>query len=132
MEIVFLAKDAPAQIRTVDELERHSSGRRARRDGAVAVATQPTADDAAVDAKHDSRAAESRDVGFPRDSLHFGEDAAPFAVIARSAGGGWDIDTIAQAYRASMGERLDRLRGAKLKQSWKGFCESYRARRGAP
>jgi hypothetical protein len=35
LEFRFEAKDAPAQIGTVDELERHSSGRRARRDAQV-------------------------------------------------------------------------------------------------
>lgn len=44
VEFRFEAKDAPAQIGTVDELERHSAGRRARREGAVetvAVAGPP-------------------------------------------------------------------------------------------
>ncbi|WP_210359111.1 replication initiation protein [Sphingomonas beigongshangi] len=35
VEFRFEAKDAPAQIGTVDELERHSAGRRARREGTV-------------------------------------------------------------------------------------------------
>lgn len=35
VEFRFEAKDAPAQIGTVDELDRHSAGRRARREGTV-------------------------------------------------------------------------------------------------
>ena len=54
------------------------------------------------------------------------------AAIGRSAGGGWDIDLIADAYRAQMGERLAKLKGAKLIASWTGFCESFLARRGRP
>ena len=42
------------------------------------------------------------------------------AAIGRSAGGGWDIDLIADAYRAQMGERLAKLKGAKLIASWTG------------
>src|SRR3546814_7413456 len=35
IEFRFEPKDAPAQIATVDEIERHSTGRKARREGAV-------------------------------------------------------------------------------------------------
>jgi hypothetical protein len=31
-----------------------------------------------------------------------------------------------------MGERLAKLKGAKLIASWTGFCESFLARRGRP
>ena len=71
--------------------------------------------------------------------LGAGKHAATFALrsdtlaaIGRSAGGGWDIDLIADAYRAQMGERLAKLKGAKLIASWTGFCESFLARRGRP
>ena len=43
-----------------------------------------------------------------------------------------DIDLIADAYREQMGERLAKLKGAKLIASWTGFCESFLARRGRP
>ena len=67
---------------------------------------------------------------FPTGTIRFGSDT--LAAIGRSAGGGWDIDLIADAYRAQMGERLAKLKGAKLIASWTGFCESFLARRGRP
>lgn len=39
---------------------------------------------------------------------------------------------IADGFRAQMGERLEKLRGAKLASSWKGFCEGWVNRRGRP
>ena len=68
---------------------------------------------------------------FPSGSLRFGSDEE-FRTIALSHGGGWDIDMIATAYRESMGDRLARLTGQKLRASWRGFCESWVARRGRP
>ncbi|GAO00391.1 replication protein RepA [Komagataeibacter xylinus NBRC 13693] len=71
-------------------------------------------------------------VMFPAGSLQFGADQEIFARIARSSGGGWDIDLIADAFRDHLGERLGKLHGSKLKAAWKGFCESYHNRRGNP
>jgi len=70
--------------------------------------------------------------GFPSGSLRFGEEEAIFARVARSSGGGWDIDMIAEAFREHLGPRLIKLRGQKLLSAWKGFCESYYLRRGSP
>ena len=132
IEFRFEPKDAPAQIATVDEIQRHSSGRKARREEAV------EAIDDTVDVGEVVKAAISKlvapektaDVVFPERSLMYA--AAPLAAIARSHGGGWDIDLIADAYRQQMGERLAKLKDAKLISSWTGFCESFAARRGRP
>src|SRR3546814_11025682 len=67
---------------------------------------------------------------FPSGSLRYGGEE--FHAIGKSHGGGWDVDQVADAYRQHMGDRLHRLSGAKLEQSWKGWCESYSARRGRP
>lgn len=136
LEFRFEAKDAPAQVGTVEELERHSSGRRARRDEAVeeVVVAVPVAEVKALVSRTAERLApprardEVKAVSFPAGSLHYGE--AELLEIGRRSGGGWDVDVIADAYRQSMGERLARLSGSKLVQSWRGFCESYAARRG--
>jgi len=126
IEFTFLPKDAPEQIVTVDENLRHSAGRTPRRDGNVETIT--------IAPKRLPQAAQpigaSPEEGFPTGSLRYGDHAAQFADIARSHGGGWDIDLIAAAYREQMGARLDLLRGAKLRQSWLGFCEAFYARRG--
>lgn len=126
LEITFSAKDAPAQIETAAELERHSAGRQARRDGTVDEIVAPE-----VAAEVKSKIPKVRPFSrFPAGSLRYG--AEEFAAIAVSKGGGWDRDVIASAYRLTMGDRLGKLSGAKLEKSWTGFCESYAARHGKP
>ena len=134
IEFVFEPKDAPAQLGTVEELARHSAGRPARRTGTVervvdqAPPTARLAESAprrsAVERKSPTAAAK-----FPSGSLRFG-DSVEFLKIGQAHGGGWDVDLIAQSYRAQMGERLERLSGQKLRASWTGYCESWVARRG--
>jgi hypothetical protein len=130
VEFRFEPKDAPAQIATVDEIIRHSAGRKARREDQVEAVDDvphatPTAAPSTVAAKTGAG-----EVTFPSGSIRFGSDT--LVSIARSSGGGWDIDLIATAYRDQMGERLAKLKGAKLIASWTGFCESFLARRGRP
>ena len=67
---------------------------------------------------------------FPTGSLLYG--AEPFGEIAKTQGGGWARDIIADAYRAEMGGRLANLTGPKLVKSWTGFCQAFAARRGRP
>ena len=146
LEFRFTAKDAPAQIETVDEIERHSAGRRARREQTVeaivdvtSLAEEPVrvAEVAAV-VKQAGRGlavatsdnARPKFASFPSGSLRWGGDE--FLAIGRSHGGGWDVDLIAGAYRSHMKERLAKLSGIKLQRSWQGFCESYVARNGPP
>lgn len=134
IEIRFQAKDAPQQISTVDELERHSAGRRSRRDGGTETIVAPLGESSVRPIPTRSRPQEGEAeavVTFPLGSIHYA--ATPvFRDIARTHGGGWDIDLIAAAYREHMGARLSNLSGNKLKQSWTGFCESYASRRGRP
>jgi hypothetical protein len=125
IEFRFEPKDAPSHLATVDEIERHAVGRKARRDGTVEVLrTDPIAIVATPNVEP------AGEVTFPDGSIRYGPDILP--KIAKSLGGGWDIDLIAEAYRAQMGDRLAKLRGAKLVSSWTGFCESFAARRGRP
>ena len=123
VEFHFKAKDAPEQLSTVAENERHAVGRRARREETVEVVVAPPK----VKTPSPPRAAGA---GFPETSLRYA--AGDFGEIARTHGAGWDIDLIAQAYRDQMGERLAGLTGGKLKKSWTGFCQAYAARRGRP
>lgn len=152
IELMFVAKDAPEQIDTADELDRHSAGRKARREGSVEqISVSAELEDRskeisglvsnlagkliAPDVKAEkARAGSDRDVfaRFPRGRLHFGVSEEAFREIGRAHGGGWDVDVLAEAFRDMMGERLDRLSGSKLRNSWKGFCESYAARKGRP
>ena len=158
LEFRFEAKDAPAQIGTVDELERHTAGRRARRDQTVDQVTVAEVSSKTVPDGHlvsqdeapspeavvsavaqltrrlsvqDAEPARAKFSVFPSGSLRWsgGEE---FLAIGRSHGGGWDTDLIAEAYRGHMQDRLSRLSGVKLQRSWQGFCESYVARKGRP
>jgi hypothetical protein len=139
IELRFLAKDAPEQISTVDELERPATGRKARREGrveniapaAVAVSQKEAARKVPAPVARDGAGEGDPFAAFPMASLHYALTPV-FRDIARKFGGGWDIDLIAAAYREFMGERLIALSGTKLKQSWTGFCESYSSRRGRP
>jgi hypothetical protein len=130
IEFFFLPKDAPEQLATVAENERHSAGRRARREDAVEVVVPATAlpEPAAVPARVKAPSPPASD-GFPEGSIRWSK---PFAEIARVHGGGWDLDLISGAYREQMGERLTKLSGAKLVKSWTGFCQAFAARRGRP
>lgn len=147
LEFRFIAKDAPAQIATVDELARHSVGRRARRDdnvetvAIIPIDAEPPPERGAVRSIADALPAAYKNlVGdavaqkptlgpFPSGSLRFDQELRS---IALEHGGGWDIDMIAAAYRETMGDRLAKLTGPKLRASWRGFCESWVARRGRP
>lgn len=132
IEFRFEPKDAPAQIATVDEIERHSTGRKARREGAVETVAETVEVGSVVKAAISALVApeKSSEIVFPQGTIRF--NAEGLATIARSHGGGWDIDLIADAYRQQMGDRLAKLKGAKLTSSWTGFCESFVARRGRP
>lgn len=125
IEFRFEPKDAPELIATVDELERHSGGRRQRRDGSVEVVRLPSP---VLPSAKTGGAAKATDGAFPSGTIRFGSEE--LASIARRHGGGWDIDMIADGFRSQMGERLEKLRGAKLISSWTGFCEGWVTRRG--
>ena len=102
IEFRFEPKGAPEVLETVDELDRHSAGRQARRDGAVESVTVGQgaipAPRGAVSAKKPSEAT------FPVGTLRFGHD--DLLEIGRRHGGGWDVDLIANGFREHMGERL--------------------------
>lgn len=152
LEFRFVSKDAPAQIATVDELERHSTGRKARRDETVekVVAVEsPLPASSAVDGaavasvlqkvtaalvSSDAASATETELWarFPRGRLHFGTTEQAAREIGLRHGGGWDVDLIAEAYREHMGTRLNTLSGSKLEKSWKGWCEAFFNRRGRP
>lgn len=126
IEFRFEPKSPPEVIETVDELDRHSSGRKERRDGSVETMTVgqgalPVPVKALAKAKAD-------DFVFPTGSIRYSREE--IVSIARIHGGGWDFDLIASAFREHMGERLGKLRGVKLVAAWKGFCESWVTRRG--
>lgn len=127
LEFRFEPKGAPEVLDTVDELDRHSAGRLARRDGTVEAVMAVRG---VIPPPPAARSKTSSEATFPTGSLRFGHD--DFLEIGREHGGGWDVDLIANGFREHMGERLQKLRGAKLMAAWKGFCEGWFNRRGRP
>lgn len=126
IEFRFEPKGAPEVIETVDELDRHSLGRKERREGTaerVTVSPQGLAGP-----PEPISTVGPNDELFPNGTIRFGHD--DLVAIARQHGGGWDVDLIATGFRDHMGNRLEKLRGAKLTAAWKGFCESWVTRRG--
>lgn len=131
LEFRFTAKGAPAHLATVEEVERHRAGRKARREGTVEQVAPPSPAPVPVPSAPEPRATSLWE-RFPSGRLHFGETETAARKIGQEHGGGWDVDLIADAYRSYMGERLELLSGRKLEQSWRGFCEAFFARRGRP
>lgn len=133
IEFFFRPKDIPDQLATVAENERHSAGRRARREDAVeVVVAEPPPASLTVTPRLSGPARAPAQPGtgaFPEGSIRWSKE---FAQIAQTHGGGWDIDLIAGSYREQMGDRLAKLSGAKLMKSWTGFCQAFAARRGRP
>lgn len=129
LEFRFEPKGAPEVLETVDELDRHSAGRQARRTGSVETVT---AGQGAIAAPNTAAPiAKQLESTFPSSgSIRFGH--ADLLEVARMHGGGWDVDLIASGFREHMGNRLEKLRGAKLIAAWKGFCEGWVNRRGRP
>lgn len=129
LEFRFEPKGAPEVLETVDELDRHSAGRQARRTGSVETVT---AGQGAIAAPTTAApVANQLESTFPSSgSIRFGH--ADLLEVAKKHGGGWDVDLIASGFREHMGNRLEKLRGAKLIAAWKGFCEGWVNRRGRP
>ena len=129
LEFRFEPNGAPEVLETVDELDRHSAGRQARRTGSVETVT---AGQGAIAAPAtDAPVTKQLESTFPSSgSIRFGH--ADLLEVAKKHGGGWDVDLIASGFREHMGNRLEKLRGAKLIAAWKGFCEGWVNRRGRP
>ena len=128
IEFRFEPKSAPEVLETVDELDRHSGGRSARREGAVEKLSAGSP--AVSSGRNSSSVRKGYDTTFPSGTLRLGHDE--LLEIGRMHGGGWDVDLIAAGFREHMGSRLEKLRGPKLLAAWKGFCEGWFNRRGRP
>lgn len=127
IEFRFTAKDAPVQLAAVE-----NTGGRSAPDGGVKIL--PAAGEAASAKPDAERPGSAKAVWdrFPSGCQDYGATEKAARDIAVRHGGGWDVDLIARAYREHLGDRLESLSGAKLERSWKGFCESFFARRGRP
>lgn len=128
IEFTFRPKSAPAQLTAMEGDRQEATAPPNVAQGSLSTPAPalaappraPTRKPASVDAT----------LRFPTGSLLYG--AEPFGDIAKTHGGGWARDIIADAYRSEMGGRLANLTGVKLIKSWTGFCQAFAARRGRP
>ena len=117
VKMTFCPKDPIEQEATAKELDRPKVGRRARRDGSAEHVLPDTVP--RVTARK----------LFPDDSLYFCADQRILTIVS-DFGGGWDKDLVAEAFRKTMGHKLESLSGPALYKSWEGFCRSFVASRG--
>ncbi len=108
----FRAKRPDEAIAADAEAERHSAGRKARRAGTVEAIIQPPP---AVTPK----AVKSASVPFPERAISYSE---PWRALALKHGGGWDIEEIATAFRASPAASQ---KGERLIKAFTTFCEKW-------
>ncbi|MBU0774941.1 MAG: hypothetical protein KKH54_07060 [Alphaproteobacteria bacterium] len=69
---------------------------------------------------------EQSEIEFPTGSLRYASDGEVFVEIAREHGNGYDIDMIADNYRAFMKSKGEMPTGKRLIASWTGFCEKFK------
>ena len=85
----------------------------------------------ASEALHRPSAPAEEPLRFPKGSISFGgEHERILRLIAKEHGGGYNVDLIADAYRALVGDELETMRGERLRKSFTGFCQAYAKRRG--
>lgn len=115
VKLSFTLKPGDDAIAAAEERERHSAGRKARREGRVDHIVTPSPALSAPGAD-----------SFPAKSIRYSE---PWQTIAKKHGGGWDIDQIAEAFRVSPAANLT---GERLVNAFTTFCEKWTANRKSP
>lgn len=129
VELQFTPKAGRRALAAAEENQRHSAGRRARRDGTAEAIVDP-----AEVANMIGRTAARLTAGltWPADN-----DVSPYAGdgelyrIGVDHGGGHAVNRLATAYVDFMGDKLQVLTGDRLRSSWRGFCESKARQWGA-
>src|SRR3546814_19242954 len=86
-DLRFEPKDAPAQIATVDEIERHSTGRKARREGAVEAVADTVEVGSVVKAAISALIApeKSSEIVFPQGTIRFNAEGLAAIEIGRAS-----------------------------------------------
>ena len=126
IRMMFTAKPGHAALAAAEENDRHSAGRKPRREGDVeqivaAIATKLTVtDQLPAPARNGAAPAE---LAWPKDDdlNDYDDFLRPLYSIARSHGGGHSVERLSNAYVQHMGEKRHQLRGERLEASWKGF-----------
>ncbi len=135
IRMTFTAKPGHAALAAAEENDRHSAGRRPRRDGDVELIAATKNTLTIVDQRPSAKPTVSTqgELAWPSDNdLNDYDDALrPLYLIARSHGGGHSVERLANAYVQHMGDKRHQLRGDRLKASWQGFVAG-KARTWAP
>jgi hypothetical protein len=118
VKLIYALKPGDAAIAAAEEAERHSAGRKARREGSVETVTPPPPSLPSVLTSGPPAAS-----AFPKASISYSE---PWRSIAREHGGGWDINAIAAEFRASPAAELT---GERLVKAFTTFCKKWAANR---
>lgn len=129
VELRFTPKARRMALAAAEENQRHSAGRRARRDGT----TEEIVDPAAVAGLIGRTTAQiSAGLVWPSDDV-----VGPYATedlhrIGVEHGGGHAVERLAAAYVKHMGDKRRELTGERLRSSWQGFCEAKAKQWGTP
>jgi hypothetical protein len=104
IEFTFHAKTAPQQLEALEENEKHSAGRKARREGRTETII---------------------DLVWPEDD-RLGEFAGPTELykIAVEFGNNHSVERLAASFVEFMGPRRFKLHGEALRKSWTGFVKT--------
>jgi hypothetical protein len=119
VELRFASKGRRQALAAAEENQRHSAGRRARREGTTETIVEPV-----------ERLAGA--LSWPSDDVVSPYSGAELHAIGREHGGGWDVSRLATAYAAFMGDKRRDLTGDRLRKSWRGFCETKARDWGPP
>lgn len=129
VELRFTPKAGRLAYAAAEENQRHSAGRRARRDGTAEAIVDP-AEVASVVGRTTARL--TTDLTWPADdavSAYAGD--SELYRIGVEHGGGHAVDRLASAYVKFMGDKRRELTGERLRSSWRGFCETKARQWGA-
>ena len=126
IRMIFTAKPGHAALAAAEENDRHSVGRKPRREGDVEQIVATLANKLSAPVDHSTAALNGPSTGeleWPRDDdvNDYDEALRPLYLIARSYGAGHSVERLAHAYVKYMGDKRHQLRGDRLKASWQGF-----------
>lgn len=122
----FPPKQPMAALLAMEETERHSAGRAARREGTVEEIVDPGNVVALPQAAKPLPETDGVELQWPRDDdvTDYDPRTAELYRLAVGKGGGHAVSRLAAAYVQQMGERRFALSGERLRKSWAGFVES--------
>lgn len=123
IRMTFTAKPGHAALAAAEENDRHSAGRRPRRDGEVEQIIEGVTAKLLVSGPAKANPPPAGELRWPKDDdLNDYEEAyRPLYTVGRQHGGGHSIERLAHSFALHMGEKRHQLVGDRLMSSWQGF-----------